>query len=617
MSDAPHQESESFGFDAEVRQLLDLVIHSLYSDKEIFLRELISNASDALDRARLMSLSNSELRPAEGEPGIRLSVDEAAGTLTITDNGIGLSAEQAKKALGTIAHSGTKAFAQAVREKGQGDASRLIGQFGVGFYSALMVADHVEVHSLGGDPEATPIVWSCDGSTTYTLRAGDRSTRGTDIVLKLREDCREYLDEGRIRDIVRKHSEFVPYPIRMGEDQLNEPQALWTRAASEIGEDEYKSFYKHLSGDWAEPALWMHVSADAPIQYRALMYLPTHPPYDMNYMDGRRIVRLYAKRVLIDDEARKLLPDYLRFVRGVVDSEDLQLNVSRELVQKTPVVEKIRKQLTSRLLKRLGEYAKDNAEDYKSFWRDFGPVLKEGLHSDSDNREKLLDLARFNTTRSEDKSGLRSLAEIVESMPEGQDAIWYLTGPDWETTSRSPHLEAFRKRGWEVILLTDPIDEWAVQSVTNYKDKPLKSVARGDLDLEKDEQKLDEGLNGWLNGLLGGEVKEVRSSGRLTDSPSVLVDDPHGLSANMERLLRSMQKDMPPTQRILEVNPAHPWVKALERLHTDGRDGEAEPLARLLLDQAQLSEGTVKDPVGLVTRLRTLGDLAAKGLGVG
>ena len=617
MSDTPSQESQSFGFDAEVRQLLDLVIHSLYSDREIFLRELISNASDALDRARLSGLSRSDLRPAEGEPGISLSLDEAAGTLTISDNGIGLTGEQARKALGTIAHSGTKAFAQAIREQGQGDVSRLIGQFGVGFYSALMVADHVEVRSLSAEPDAEPIVWACDGSTTYTLRAGDRATRGTDIVLKLREDCREYLDEGKIRDIVRKHSEFVPYPIHLGEDQLNQPRALWTRPASEISEDEYKSFYKHLSGDWADPALWMHVSADAPIQYRALLYLPTHPPYDMNYVDGRRVVRLYAKRVLIEEEARKLLPDYLRFVRGVVDSEDLQLNVSRELVQKTPLVEKIRKQVTTRLLKRLGEHAKDHAEDYKGFWRDFGAVLKEGLHSDSDNRDKLLELARFNTTQCADKDGLRSLAEYVESMVEGQDAIWYLTAPDWETASRSPHLEAFRKRGWEVLLLTDPIDEWAVQAVTNYKDKPLKSVARGDLDLEKDEVKLDEGLSGWLNGLLGGEVKEVRTSGRLTDSPSVLVDDPHGISANMERLLRSMQKDMPPTQRILEVNPAHPWVKALERLHTDGRDGEAEPLARLLLDQAQLSEGTVKDPVALVQRLRALGDLAAKGLGVG
>ncbi|MCK6514540.1 molecular chaperone HtpG [Myxococcota bacterium] len=610
----------TFSFDAEVRQLLDLVIHSLYSDRDIFLRELISNASDALDRARVEGLARPELRAGEGEPGVSITVDADAGTLTLSDNGVGLTAEQAKKALGTIAHSGTKAFAELLKAQGRGGEHNLIGQFGVGFYSALMVADRVEVRSLSAEPDAEAIVWSCDGSTTFQITPGERATRGTDIVLYLREDSKEYLDADRIRGVVQKHSRYVGYPIKLGEEQLNEPQVLWTKNPAEVTEEEHKRFYKQVSGDWADPAVTLHVRADAPIQYSALLYIPERAPHDLNHVNGRRPLKLYARKVLILDEARELLPDWLRFVRGVADCEDLQLNVSREMVQKTPVVEKLRKALTSRLIKRLETFAKDDNDGYLRFWKEFGPTLKEGVHHDSDNREKLVKLCRFNTTRHDDGEGLVSLEELIAAMPEGQDTIWYLTGPDRETCARSPHLEQLRKKNVEVILLTDAIDEWFVQSVTEHQGKTWKSAARGaqEADEAEDAPKptLDAGLTGWLNGLFAGSVKEVRASSRLTESPSVLVDDDWGLGANMERILRGVQKDLPTSRRILEINPDHPMVKALGRLQEEGRAEEAAPLAHLLLDQARLVEGDVSDPAGLVQRLRALSELAAKGLGV-
>lgn len=617
MSDAPHEEPRSYGFNAEVRQLLDLVIHSLYSDREIFLRELVSNASDALDRARVLSLSNPDLRPAEGAPGVRVALDKEASTLTLSDNGVGLTEAQAIEHLGTIARSGTRAFAELLKAQGQQAQHSLIGQFGVGFYSALMVAERVEVHSLSAEPDAAPIVWSCDGSTTFTVRPGTRTSRGTDVVLHLREDAVEYLDEDRVREVVQKHSRYVGYPIWLGEEQLNEPQVLWTRSPSEVKDDEYKAFYKQVSGDWADPALWMHVQADAPIQYNAILYLPERAPFDLNYQNGRRQLKLYARKVLILDEARDLLPDWLRFVRGVVDSEDIQLNVSRELVQKTPLLAQVRKQLTSRLVKRLVSFAKDQPTEYEAWWREFGTVIKEGVHADGEHREKLLKICRFNSTRHADAQGQVSLEQYLAAMPEGQDTIWYLTGPDRETCARSPLLESLKQKGWEVLLLTDAVDEWMVQAVREYEGKPLRSVARGDLKVDAAEAPLEEGLHTWLKDLFQGEVREVRASKRLTESPSVLVDDDYALGANMERILRSVQKDVPTSQRVLELNPEHPMVRAVGRLREQGRATEAEPLARLLLDQARLVEGQVGDPAGLLARLGALSRLAAQALGVG
>lgn len=602
-------------FDAEVRQLLDLVIHSLYSDREVFLRELVSNASDALDRARVAGLSNPDLTAALGEPGIDIRIDPVESTITISDNGIGLTADQAREHLGTIAHSGTKAFAKALEA---GTDHNLIGQFGVGFYAALMVSDHVTVHSLSGEPGATPITWSCDGSTEYTLAEGARDSRGTDIVLKLREDSYDFLDKDRLSDIIRRYSEFVSYPIRIAEEQVNEPVALWTKKPQDTTEDELNSFYKQTCGDWADPATHVHVHADAPIQFKALLFVPAMVPQDLNYSDGRRPLKLYSKRVLILEEARELFPEWLRFMRGVVDSEDIKLNVSRELIQQDRRIRDLKEQLVNRTLRHFKKLAKKDEDAWTAIWNDFGAVLKEGFTprpgDTSDAKEKLTELARFKTTGSED---WRSLAAYVEDMPEDQEAIWYLTAPDAKTAARSPHLEAFKKKGVEVLLLTDPVDEWLVGALTEYQDKPLKAVSRGELELDEEPaETVAEDLVGWLKTTLSGEVKDVRVSNRLTDSPSVLVDDEVGMSANMARMLSSMQPGMFVGKRILEINPGHPLVRAVETLHADGRTTEAAPLAHLLVDQAKLTEGHLDDPASLVDRLQALSSLLATGLGV-
>ncbi|MED5370076.1 MAG: molecular chaperone HtpG [Myxococcota bacterium] len=612
-------ETKTHTFDAEVRQLLDLVIHSLYSEREVFLRELISNASDALDKARVVGLQEEGFQAAAGEPRIDVSVDTVNNTITLSDNGVGLTEDEAIAALGTIAHSGTKAFAQALKEQ----EHNLIGQFGVGFYAAFMVADRVQVRSLSGKPGATPILWECDGSTEYTVTAAERGDRGTDIILHLREDAQEFADEDRLRDIIKRYSEFVSYPIFVAEEQANEPKALWTRSPSEVEDDEYKAFYKQLTGDFQDPASHLHWSADAPLQYKALLFLPAAAPYDLNHADGRRDIKLYARRVLIDDQASFLVPDYLRFVRGVVDTEDLQLNVSREMVQQTAVVDKLQSALTSKVLRHLVSLAKKQPETYETLWANFGAVLKEGLHnvSSSKDKERLTTLVRFNSTRHDDPSGQVSLAQYVEAMGEDQDEIYYLVGPDHDSVKRSPHLEAFKRKGVEVLLSWDTVDEWALPSLAEFEGKKLVSISRGEVDLGEDEQseptaQVSEDLTTWIQQVLAGEVSKVRSSKRLTASASVLVDDEYGVSNNMQRIMQQLNQSLPASMRILEINPSHDLVRTLDQLHKDGRASEAEPLAWLLLDQARLVEGEVRDPAGLVQRLQTLSALAAQALGV-
>ena len=612
-------EPQTYGFNAEVRQLLDLVIHSLYSDRDVFLRELISNASDALDKARVACLQDASLRAAAGEPGIDIRIDPIASTLTISDNGIGLTSDEAREHLGTIASSGTKAFAKALKEDSE---HNLIGQFGVGFYAALMVSDQVTVISRSAQPEAEPMVWACDGSTEYTLAPAERPDRGTDVILKLREDAFEYLDAEKLSAIVKRYSEFVSYPIRVNEEQVNEPKALWTRKPQDVEDSEYVEFYKQTSHDWADPATWLHIHADAPVQYKALLYVPAMVPMDMNYSDGRRPLKLYARRVLILEEARELLPEWLRFVRGVVDSEDLQLNVSRELVQQNLRVRELRHQLISRVLRHLKQLAKKEPDEYAAIWKDYGSTLKEGFakrpgDNDPDSTDKLTGLVRFHSTRFEGPDEQVSFAEYVEAMPEGQDTIWYLTGTDYKTVARSPHLEGFKKKGYEVLLLTDPVDEWVVQSLTEFDGKPLKAASRGDLDeqLEDVDEEQHQGLLGWLKEVLASEVKDVRISARLTSSASVLVDDEHGMSANMQRILQQVNQGMPAGQRVLEINPDHALVRSLASLHGAGRAEQAQPLAMLLVDQARLTEGHLTDPAALVERLQVLSELAAAGLG--
>lgn len=605
--------ADTLSFQAEVKQLLDLVVHSLYSDREIFLRELVSNASDALDRARFLGLQRNDLRPAEGEPGITVAVDRARGTITLSDNGIGLTREQAIEHLGTIARSGTKAFAEALKEKG-GSAEGLIGKFGVGFYASFMVAHRVEVHSLSGEPDAEPIAWESDGSGTFTVAPGARAARGTDVVLHLRSDATEFLDEERLREIVKRYSDFVAYPITLGDEVVNQRQALWARNPREVPDADYQAFYKHVAHDWQDPLAWVHFKSEAPLEFSSVLFFPAQRAWDIDHPDVKRGLRLYQNKVLVLEHAEQFLPRYLRFVRGLVDAPEVQLNVSRELLQNTPVIQAIRKQLVRRVLRRLKELATEAPETYLAFWEPFGTTLKEGLAEDTEHKEQLAFLMRFRSTEGE---GWRDLSTVKAAMKDGQDAIWYLTGVDLARLRQSPQLERFRQKGWEVLLLSDAVDEWVVMNLTEFEGVPLKSVARGDLD-EKEEDPIAEEARkqlapfvGWLRGELGGVVSDVRASKRLTESPAVLVDADSGVSANLERILRAARQDGPRAQRVLELNPEHALVRRLSALQGEGREEEVKPLARLLLDYAQLAEGHVEDAPGFARRLAMLMQKAA------
>lgn len=619
------------GFKAEVQQLLELMIHSVYSDREVFLRELVSNAADALDKARFLGLTRTDLvAVGEGEPGIRIALDEEAKTLTIEDDGVGLTETEAIENLGTLAKSGTKAFMEKMAGDA-GDRPELIGQFGLGFYSAFMVADRVVVQSRSVEPDAKPIRWESEGKGTFDLSEGDREHRGTAITLHLRDDASEFGEKLRVSTIVKKHSNFLPWPIRLDDEQLNSGKALWAQQPSQVTDDEANQFYKSVAMDWRDPAFRTHLSVDSPLQYSALLFVPAERPYDLFNPEAPRGPRLYAKRVLIEEHARELLPDWLRFVRGVVDSADISLNVSREMVQKTPVVQKIKKALTKRILKDLAKFANRPPEEpeapaegeedalppmpkatYEDVWRNFGALLKEGYYHDKAAwGELLLPLFRFNTTAHDDETGLTSLADYKAAMPEDQDAIWFITAESREAALRSPHLEAFQKKGWTVLLLTETVDEWFVNALESFDDLEIKSVARGELDLEEEDDgdKADlEGLTPWMQGVLGDAVSGVRSSSRLTDSPAVLVDAEDGLSSNMERILRSANQDVygGGAKRVLELNPRHPLIKNLAELHASEKTDDAGRLAKLLLDDAMLLEGQVKDPSGVARRLQDL-----------
>lgn len=607
--------AETLPFQAEVRQLLDLVVHSLYSDREIFLRELISNASDALDRARLSALTRQDLRAAEGDPHVEIEVDRDRGTLTIRDNGIGLTRQQAIEHLGTIARSGTKAFAQALREKGN-SAEGLIGQFGVGFYASFMVAHKVEVHTLSAEPDAEPVIWTSDGTGEFLLEPGSRSTRGTAVTLHLRSDCTEFLDTWKVKDIVRRHSGFVAYPVLLEGEKLNSDQALWTRDPAELSAEDYQAFYKQALNEWQDAAAWLHFRAEAPLEYQAVLFFPKERPFDLDHPDAKRGVRLYQRRVLIHEHSDQFLPRYLRFVKGVIDAPEVSLNVSRELLQQTPVLRSIRNQVVKRVLRRLKELSREDVAAYTELWTSFGVTLKEGVAEDKDNVEAITPLLRFRTSTGGDE--WRDLAQIKADMKDGQKELWYLTGLDLGRLRASPQLESFRKKGWEVILLSDPVDEWVVMNLTEYDGVPLKSVARGELDQDDDPiaeeaRKQAEPFAEWVKSLLGDLVSGVRPSRRLTDSPSVLVDEGH-VSSNMERILRATrQGGTPRANRVLEINPEHALVRKLIALHAEGKSAEAEPLARLLHDYALLAEGHVDDVVGLSARLSAVMLKAAGG----
>ncbi len=599
---------ETHRFEAETRKVLDLVVQSLYSDRQVFLRELVSNASDALDHARYLALHRPDLRPAEGEPAVTLTVDAAAGTLTVSDNGVGLTREEAVANLGTIAHSGTQTFLAALEEKG---IDGLIGQFGVGFYAAFMVADRVEVHSLSAQPDAAPVLWRAEGGETFTVEPGTRATRGTDVTLHFKPDAREFLEPDRIRTVVRRWSDFVAFPVLLAGERINRASALWSRPPKEVKDEEYADFYKHVSGDWENPLARVHFSSDAPMQFHALLFLPTRRTFDMETPQGRGGVRLYSRRVLVLEDARDVLPRYLRFLRGVVESDDLDLNVSREMLQKTPQAEALRRQIAKRVLKRLAEVARDEPSTWETAWNAFGSILKEGVHEDPDNREAVAALLRYPTSAGR---GLRALRQVVDEMPAGQDALWFLTGLDLARLEKSPLLERFRRKGWEVLLMADPVDEWVVLHLGEFGGKPLKSAARGEIPgLEEPDDPIAGAarenaatLVEHLRTLLADEVADVRPSTRLADSPSVLVDAEDGVGSNLSRILRAVRQEVPTSQRVLEINVEHPVVKHLARLHSRGEAATVDRMGRLLLDHARLAEGEVPDPSAMVGRFQAL-----------
>lgn len=622
-------------FQTEVQKLLDLVIHSLYSNKDIFLRELISNASDAIDKARFEAHSNESLLEGNSDWKIKLVPDKNAGTLTIIDNGIGMGMAEVEENIGTIARSGTKAFMDALKEAKDSNNPELIGQFGVGFYSSFMVADRVTLTTRKAGDTKAACCWESTGDGSYTIEECEKETRGTEIVLHLKEEMKEYLDEWKIRSIVKKYSDYVQYPVTMDitrtepargmdgkviegggdiekttEETLNSMKAIWTRPKSDITEEEHEEFYKHISHDFDKPFRSIHYAAEGVSEFKALLYLPAHKPYDLFSQERKRGVHLYVKRVFITDNCEALLPDYLRFVRGVVDSSDLPLNVSREILQEDVQIRRIQKSLVSKILSTLGEIRDKEPEEYLKFYQEFGPVLKEGLHFDYANKEKLQDLVLFESSATEAGKPV-SLKEYVERMPEGQKEIYFITGTSREMVANSPHLEAFRSKGYEVLFLTDPVDEWVVQALTEYDGKKLKAVDRGDVELESEEEKKAgeekkkeqqeqyRDLLDFIKGKLDDRVKEVRFSSRLTESACCLVADEYGLNANMERIMKAMNQDVPKSKRILELNPNHPIMQVLEkRYEADKADPKLVDYCELLLDQALLTEGSpIKDPL--------------------
>lgn len=616
---------ETLGFQAEVKQLLHLMIHSLYSHKEIFLRELISNASDAADKLRFEALTDPALFESDAELKIKVSVDKEAKTITLSDNGIGMSRQEVIEHIGTIAKSGTREFFGKLSGDQKKDA-QLIGQFGVGFYSSFIVADRVTLTTrrAGLTPEHG-VRWECsmlgDEAGQYTLETTPKPDRGTEIVLHLREDEAEFLDDWRVKSVIREYSDHIAIPVEFigegeGEDKtevVNRANALWTRAKSDITEDEYKAFYKHVGHDYEDPLAWTHVKVEGRQDYTALLYVPAHAPFDLWDRDTKTGVKLYVKRVFIMEDAKKLMPAYLRFVRGVIDAADLPLNVSREILQETRDMEMIRSGCVRKTLDLLDDIAENRKDDYAKVWEHFGKVLKEGVGEDHANKERVAKLLRFRSTQADQETV--SLADYLGRVKEGQDKIYYLTAETLAAAKSSPHLEVFRKKGVEVLLLIDRVDEWVVSNLFEFDGKSLVSVARGQVDLSAVksegeepavEEKAAEAAKPFLERLktaLTERTKDVRASVRLVDSPACLVADDHDMNANLARMLKQMGQAVPETQPILEVNLSHPLVKRLE-----GEEGERfNELAGLLLDQAVLLDGgQLSDPAGFVKRVNAL-----------
>jgi molecular chaperone HtpG len=606
---------QTLGFQAEVRQLLDLMIHSLYSNKEIFLRELISNAADAADKLRFEALARPELLESDAELRIRVSFDKDARTLTISDNGVGMSRDEVVANIGTIARSGTREFIRSLSGEQAKDA-RLIGQFGVGFYSSFIVADRVTlVTRRAGLPAGEAVRWECDmeqGAGEYTVEPAVKQGRGTDVILHLRAGEEDFLGEFRLKGIVRKYSDHIAIPVEIQNETVNQASALWSRPKSEITDEQYAEFYKHVAHDFEAPLAWSHNRVEGRQEYTQLLYIPAHAPFDLWDRHHRHGLKLYVRRVFIMDDAEQLLPAYLRFVRGVVDSADLPLNVSREILQESRDVDAIRAGCTKRVLGLLEDLAEKDKDKYAKFWAEFGRVLKEGPAEDPSNRDQIAKLLRFSSSCDDSENQAHSLQDYVSRMKEGQDRIYYVTAETFAAAKNSPHLEIFRKKGVEVLLLSDRVDEWLVASLTEFDGRKLASVARGDVSLdavkggeEKKEEppaEANEALLAKLAEALGARVKAVRASKRLTESPSCLVADEHDMGGNLARILKGAGQKVPAAAPILEINPGHEIVRRLAP-----EDARFADWASLLYDQALLAEGgQLEDPAGFVRRCNAL-----------
>jgi molecular chaperone HtpG len=612
--------AETREFKAELKQLLHLITHSLYSNPEIFLRELISNASDAINRLKFNSLGREDLLENDKDWKIRIRPDKDAATLTISDNGIGMTRDEVIENLGTIAKSGTKAFLEALQLQQEANRPELIGQFGVGFYSAFMVADKVTVVTRPSGPDSPATRWESDGQGAFTIESVEKSTRGTDVILHLKDDAKEFLEDWRIRQIVKKFSDFIEYPIvletdksagQTNEDVLNSRKAIWLRSKNEVTPEEYNAFYRQLSLDDADPAKVLHYKGEGRIEFRALLFIPSHRPALWDWTEPKGGLRLYIQRVLIMEKCEALLPPYLRFVTGVIDSMDLPLNVSREILQQNPMLEVIQKNVIRNVLDALAALKNTEFEKYLAFHRGFASVLKEAFHQDAANREKVADLLLFESMNTPAGKYL-TLKDYVEKMPPDQEAIWYLIGETREQIENSPYLEAFRAKNQDVLLLTDPVDEFAMPTLNSYQGKRLQPVDRGEYPGKSEEVGADEEsfkpLLAFLKTKLEGEVSDVRLSKRLTESAAVLIADAGAMTAHLERLLHRMGRTVEAQLRVLELNPLHPAVIALRDRHAaDPQDPLVDVHARLLLDQALIAEGSkLRDPAGFAKRINTL-----------
>ncbi len=612
-------------FKAEVSQVLSLVINSLYSNKEIFLRELVSNASDALDKLRFETLSQPDLMAGDTSLKVRVLVNEENGTVTIWDNGIGMNEDDLITLLGTVAHSGSKGFVEAMAENANTDDMNIIGQFGVGFYSSFLVADRVEVISKkAGSDEA--FKWSSNAQDNFTVESAERESRGTSVVLHIKDAQDEFVNPFRLRTLVTQYSDFVGYPIEMikpsygeegeaieGEEfeQVNQAEALWKRSPSSIDEEQYAEFYKHLTHDWEPPIANTHFTLEGKQLFTGLLYIPSRPPFDLFDPDAKHGVRLYVKRVFIMENAEELVPRWLRFVRGIIDSEDLPLNVSREILQDSKLVKTIRKQVTKKTIELLTEISIDKPEDYKEVWKNYGTVIKEGLHFDPDMKDKLAKLLRFESSTQADPS---SLAAYIERMPEEQESIFYALGASRALLEGSPHLEMLKKKNFEVLYLTDSIDQWAIETLKEFDGKELVDAVKGDFNLDGEDTEEEKAENETLKPLtekfqsvLEEHVSEVRLSNRLEGSPACLVTPDGGMAAHIERMLRAQNHAMPVQKRILELNAKHPLIDAIQKISTDTENEKVQEWVELIYDQALLAEGSpIADPGLFAKRITSL-----------